>query len=64
MSSFTLNGLDDLERDWLEGSLKPDSEFYYFFEWCISQAKKAIDVPAHQIPPDPNDSDSERVSST
>ncbi|KAF8605959.1 hypothetical protein BDV93DRAFT_604964 [Ceratobasidium sp. AG-I] len=41
MSSFTLNGLDDLERDWLEGSLKPDT----------------IDVPTHQIPPDPNDSD-------
>ncbi|KAF8738992.1 Starch synthase, partial [Rhizoctonia solani] len=41
MSDLTLNGLDDLERDWIEGSLKPDS----------------IDVPSHQIPPDPNDSD-------
>ncbi|ELU43547.1 beta-xylosidase [Rhizoctonia solani AG-1 IA] len=25
MSDLTLNGLDDLERDWIEGSLKPDS---------------------------------------
>lgn len=58
MSSFTLNGLDDLERDWLEGSLKPDSEFCVFFELYVSQAKEAIDVPAHQVPPDPNDSDS------
>ncbi|CEL61747.1 hypothetical protein RSOLAG1IB_04497 [Rhizoctonia solani AG-1 IB] len=41
MSDLALNGLDDLERDWIEGSLKPDS----------------IDVPSHQIPPDPNDSD-------
>ncbi|CAE6440447.1 hypothetical protein ACGC1H_003594 [Rhizoctonia solani] len=41
MSDLTLNGLDDLERDWIEGSLKPDT----------------IDVPSHQIPPDPNDSD-------
>ena len=57
MSSFTLNGLDDLERDWLEGSLKPDSEYCLFFELYVSQAKKAIDVPTHQIPPDPNDSD-------
>ncbi|QRV74167.1 hypothetical protein RhiJN_02181 [Ceratobasidium sp. AG-Ba] len=48
MSSFTLSGLDDLERDWLEGSLKPDSP---------NEELKAIDVPAHQVPPDPNDSD-------
>ncbi|KAB5592429.1 hypothetical protein CTheo_4137 [Ceratobasidium theobromae] len=41
MTDLTLNGLDDLERDWIEGSLKPDS----------------IDVPSHQVPPDPNDSD-------
>ncbi|CAE6350226.1 unnamed protein product [Rhizoctonia solani] len=57
MSDLTLNGLDDLERDWIEGSLKPDCKYQLFAVAIISQAGKAIDVPSHQVPPDPNDSD-------
>ncbi|CAE6447204.1 unnamed protein product [Rhizoctonia solani] len=57
MSDLTLNGLDDLERDWIEGSLKPDSKYSSLAITTVSQAEKAIDVPSHQIPPDPNDSD-------